>query len=161
MHRYEESDESLTKTFLDIVEERFGSLQFLKFKLLYDTKKRIKQGKLILATVELPSPKIKFFSRDKIAVDGYDLLIIVDKKMWELANEVDRRRVFSHELRHVFLDEKGDVKLIGHEIEDFYVEIKLNGDDPEWQRKLGMLVSDIYEQEKQMLKDGKPKKKEK
>ena len=159
IHRYEEADESLTKTFLDVVEERFASIQFLKCKLIFDTKKRIKQGKLLFASVELASPKLKFFSRDKIAVDGYDIIMIVDKKMWELANEVDRRRVISHELRHVFIDEKGDVKLVGHEIEDFYAELKLNEDDPEWKRKLAILVSDIYEQEKLMLKDGKKKEK--
>jgi hypothetical protein len=46
-------------------------------------------------------------------------------------------------------------KLIGHEIEDFYAELKLNEDDPEWARKLSQIVVDVYEQEKEMAKVAK------
>jgi hypothetical protein len=49
----------------------------------------------------------------------------------------------------------GKNKLVGHEIEDFYIELKLNEDDPEWGRKLSILVNDIYEQQKEDEKDKK------
>lgn len=157
MHRYEEADDNLTEVFLNVVEKTFPQYQHFRFKLLYDLKKRVSQGKLTLASIELPNPKIKFFSRDKIAVDGYDFLVIVDKKTWELAPEAVKPRLLRHEMRHVHMAEDGTPKIEGHEIEDFYVEIELNKDDPEWRRKLAMLVADVYEQEKIMLKEGKKK----
>lgn len=152
MSRYEDCNDELVEVFLDILEHRFPAFGNLKFKLIFDTKKRVKQGKLVLASVELASPKIKFFSKDDVAVDGYDYVLTVDRKAWDLANEKDKKRVISHELRHVFINEKGVPKLVGHEIEDFYIELKLNEDDPEWARNLTGLVADVYEQEKELAK---------
>lgn len=159
--RYEEADESLTEVFLNVLEKNFPFYQNFKFKLLFDLKKRVSQGKLVLASIELPGPKLKFFSRDKIAAEGYDFIIIVDRKAWELSGEQVRTKIIRHELRHVEISEDGAVKLVGHEIEDFYAEIEANKDDPEWRRKLVVLVSDIYEQEKIILKESKAKAKEK
>jgi len=149
MMRYEDADENLVKVFLDVMEERFPQYQYLNFKLVYDLKKRIKGGKLTLASIELASPKIKYFSQDEKAAEGYDFILFVDHKAWALANEVDKKRLISHELRHVVVDEKGNPKIVGHEIEDFYEEIRLNADDAEWGRKLVRLTADVYDQEKE------------
>jgi len=159
MSRYEDCNDELVEVFLDLLENRFPAYGNLKFKLIFDLKKRIKQGKVVLASIELASEKIKFFSKDDVAVDGYDYVLTVDKKAWELANANDKKRIISHELRHVFINEKGVPKIIGHEIEDFYAELKLNEDDPEWARKLSQLVVDVYEQEKEMAKAAKAGKK--
>jgi hypothetical protein len=157
MNRYEEADDNLTEVFLNVVEKTFPQYQQFRFKLIYDLKKRISQGKITLASIELANPKIKFFSRDKIAVDGYDFLVIVDKKAWDLAPMTAKPRLIRHEMRHVFMAEDGSPKIIGHEIEDFYAEIEFNKDDPEWRRKLATVVADVYDQEKIMLKEGKKK----
>ncbi len=155
MNRYIDCDESLVEVFLDVLQERFPAYQNFSFKLVFDTKRRISAGKIVLANIETTSDKIKYFSRDNIAVNGYDYIVIVDKKAWELASLVDKKRIISHELRHVFIDEKGTPKIIGHEIEDFYAELKLNEDDPEWARKLSTIVNDIYDQEKELIKASK------
>lgn len=155
MNRYIDCDESLVEVFLDVLQERFPVYQNFSFKLVFDTKRRISAGKIVLANIETTSDKIKYFSRDNIAVNGYDYIVIVDKKAWELASLVDKKRIISHELRHVFIDEKGTPKIIGHEIEDFYAELKLNEDDPEWARKLSTIVNDIYDQEKELIKASK------
>lgn len=155
--RYEEADEGLVEVFLDTLEKNFQSLQHLKFKLIFDLKKRIKNGKIVLASIEIPGPKLKYFTIDDIATDGYDFILLVDKKAWELSSEFVKPRLIRHELRHIFIDEKGQPKLVGHEIEDFYAEIELNKDDPEWRRKLATLTYDIYEQEKLMLKESTKK----
>ena len=154
MHRYEEADDSLVEVFLEVLEKTFPKYGNLKFKLIYDLKKRISKGQLILASIELPSAKVKFFSQDEIAVDGYDYIMTVDKKAWEIADVATKQRVIRHELRHVFSDVKGAPKLIGHEIEDFYAEIELNKDDPEWRRTLVTITNDVYEQERLMAKEG-------
>lgn len=155
MSRYEDCDENLVEVFLDVLEERFPNFSYLNFRLIYDTKKRVRKGNLCLASIELASPKIKFFTQDEKAIDGYDYVIIVDKKAWELASEADKKRLISHELRHVFIDEKGGLKIVDHEINDFYAEIKLNADDPEWGRNLCRLTAAIYDQEKDAAKDKK------
>jgi len=152
MMRYEDADDALVQVFLDVMEDKFPQYQYLNFKLVYDLKKRIKTGKLTLASIELATAKIKFFSQDDKAAEGYDYVLFVDHKAWGLANDKDKKRLISHELRHVFVDEKDNPKIVGHEIEDFYQELKLNEDDPEWGRKLVRLVSDIYDQEKDEAK---------
>jgi len=153
MHRYEDSDDNLTEVFLDVMEEHFPQLQYLKFKLIFDLKQRVSKGRLVLASIETASPKIKYLSRDNIAIDGYDLLLIVDQKAWEVASTDQRVKLIRHELRHIQIDEKGGVKIVGHEIEDFHIEVKLNQDNPEWRMQLATLTRDMYEQEKLMLKE--------
>jgi hypothetical protein len=157
MNRFEDCDENLVHVFMEVLENKFPVYQNLNFKLVFDTKKKTKGGKIVLASIEPASEKIKFFSRDDIAVEGYDYVLIIDKKAWELANDKDKRRIISHEFKHVFVDDKGSCKTVGHEIEDFYSEIEANKDDPEWGRKLCMLVSDVYDQERDLAKQAKNK----
>jgi hypothetical protein len=116
MSRFTDVDDGVVEVFLDTLEERFQSLIQLKIKLIFDTKKRIAKGKICLATVELANDKIKYFSKDKVATEGYDVVIILDRKAWELADEVNRKRIMSHELRHILINEKDEVKLIPHDV---------------------------------------------
>jgi len=151
--RYEDADESLVEVFLKVAEERFpNTCANLNIKLMFDTKRRVSKGKICLASVEIANDKIKYFTKHEVEVGGYDYILTVDKKAWELANEKDRVRLISHELRHVFVDENDKRKLIPHDIEDFVVEVKLNEDDPDWGVKLSTLVTDVYEQEKELKK---------
>lgn len=152
--RYEDSDESLTEVYLKVAEERFPTTcANLNIKLMFDTKRRISKGKLVLASVEIASEKIKYFTKHEVKVgDSVDYILTVDKKAWEISDEKNKARLISHELRHVFVDENDKRKLIPHDIEDFVVEVKLNEDDPDWGFKLATLVADIYEQEKELKK---------
>ena len=157
--RYEDADDSLVEVYLKIAEERFANTcANLNIKLMFDTKKRNSKGKLILASVEVANEKIKYFTKNDVNLVGVDYVIIVDKKAWELADDKDKVRLISHELRHIFIDENDKRKLLPHDIEDFVVEVKLNEDDPEWARKLVRLVDDTYEQEKELEKESKSKK---
>ena len=155
MSRFIEVDDSVVEVFIDIMEKRFPSLAQLKIKLIFDLKRRIKQGEIVLASTELASEKIKFFSKDNVAIEGYDVVIIFDMKAWELAAVEDRARIMSHELRHIFIDETGKIKLLPHDISDFRAEQALNTDNPDWSFKLATLVNDVYEQEKEMAKQSK------
>ncbi len=155
MARFVDINESVVEVFMDVLENRFPNLAQLKIKLIFDTKRRVKQGEIVLSSTELASEKIKFFSKDDLAVEGYDIVIVFDMKAWELSDKKNRKRIMSHELRHVFIDEKGKVKLTPHDISDFRAEQKLNEDDSEWAFALAILVNDIYEQEKEMAKQSK------
>ena len=161
MSRFIDIDDGVIEVFFNVMEERFPNLINLKIKFVFDTKRRVKQGEVVLATTELASEKIKYFSKDDVAVEGYDVVIIVDMKAWELASDKDKVRLMSHELRHIFIDETGKVKLLPHDISDFRAEQKLNTDDPDWGLNLCTLVNDIYEQEREMAKQSKQMKTEK
>lgn len=156
MNRYVDCTENLVEVFLKVVEKRFPAYADLKIKLLFDTKKRIRSGTLVLASIETANDKIKFFSKDNIAVDGYDYIIIVDLKSWEIANSTDKERLISHELSHIEIDDKGVLKLCGHEIEDFYSEVDYNKDNPTWKRDLATITTALYDQEKELAKAAKP-----
>jgi len=154
--RYEDANESLVEIYLKVAEERFpNTCANLNIKLMFDTKKRVNKGKLCLASVEIANDKVKYFTKHEVEVGGYDYILIVDKKAWELANEKDKIRLISHELRHVFIDENDKHKILPHDIEDFVIEVKLNEDDPDWGTKLCTLVTDIYDQEKELKKFNK------
>lgn len=153
MNRYEDANEELTKVFLDTMEEYFPSLQWLKIKLIFDTKKRIKQGKMVMASIEKASDKVKYLSKDNIAIEGYDLLLVFDQKAWQACLEKDKIRILRHELKHINVDEKGVLSIVGHEIEDFYSELKFNEDDPEWKIRVAMGAESLYDQEKDMKKE--------
>ena len=152
MLRYIDADQDLINTFKTVMTERFPVYATLDFKLVFDTKPRLKDGKMVFASIELPSAKLKYFSTDDDVEEGYNYIMFVFLRTWELASVEDKRRIISHELRHVFIDENGNPKLIGHEIADFYAEIELNKDDPEWLRKLTALTQDVVDQEKELAK---------
>jgi len=152
MLRYEDADKDLLNTFRSVLEERFPVYATLNFKLVYDTKPRIKDGKMVFASIELPSAKLKYFSTDSSVEEGYDYIMFVFLRAWQLASIEDKRRMISHELRHVFIDGNGGLKLIGHDVADFYAEIELNKDDPEWLRNLTDKTQDVIDQEKELAK---------
>jgi len=152
MNRYIDCDETFVEMFLQVLEERFPMYGNLKFKLIFDLKKKVNKGKICLGNITLASDKIKYFTKDNVALDGYDYVIILDRKAWELASKDDKKRIISHELRHVFVDDNGKLKILPHDVSDFVAEQKLNQDAPDWGIKLSTLVNDIYEQEKEMQK---------
>lgn len=148
MNRYEDVTNEMVEVFLRVVEERFPKLQGYTFKLIFDLKKRVSKKKIVLASIEMSSAKIKFFSADNIATEGYDYVIIIDKKAWDVASDKDKVRLISHEMSHVFIDESGNPKLIDHDVSDFYLEMKRNEDDSKWNLNLATIVDAMYEQEK-------------
>lgn len=148
VNRYLPVGQDVEDVFQKVIVDRFPGYVNIKFRLLMDTKKRMKQGKLTLASIELANEKIKYFSVDDQTPEGVDYIMFFDSVAWEYAKPEDRERIISHELCHVFIDEKGKYKIIGHDFEDFISEIQRNEDNPEWSINLGQLVEEIYSQEK-------------
>lgn len=150
--RYEEVNDNVIEVFLKMAEKHFPTIGQLKIRFIFDTKKRIRNGKICLGRCELASEKIKYFSADDVAVEGYDYVITFDKKAWQFSDEDTRERLMRHELRHVFLDEKGKTKIAPHDVEDFRAEMLLNKDDPDWGHKLAVITEAAYDQEKEQVK---------
>ncbi len=147
MNRYLDSNDDLESVFQKVVAERFPMLSDVQFKLIFDNKKKVSKGNLVLASVELVNEKVRFLTTDNLIPEGYDYLLNVDSTAWEYATEEDKERLISHELNHVHIDEKGKLKLIGHDVEDFAREIQRNVDNPNWAENLATLTLAIYEQD--------------
>lgn len=150
--KYEDVDESVIETFLEVAEENFETIGQLKLKFVFNTKKTVKNGKICLGRCELASDKIRFFSKDDIAIEGYDYVVTLDKKAWQFSDKNMRKRLMRHELRHILIDEKGKLKIAPHDVEDFRIEMKLNQDDPDWGHKLAVITEAAYDQEKEQAK---------
>lgn len=160
MNRYEEVTDSVLDALREVRREFFPELVNAKIKVLYDTKKRVHAGKIVLACILKPNDLIKHLTTDeKVGLEeGYDYIIVLDKLCWENSYVLDRERILRHELRHTFFDieaENNPYKLIDHDITDFYAEVELNAADPRWHQRLASLTADIYEQKKDEAKDAK------
>ena len=146
MSRYFDATGELSGVFNKLLNERFLAFTPLKFKLLFDNKKRMSKGRLVMASTDLVNERLRFLTADDFAPEGYDYIITVNSLAWENANDEARERLLSHELNHVFIDEKGKLKLLGHDVEDFAAEIHRNINNPNWALNLEMLTLAIYEQ---------------
>ena len=144
--RYVEASTDVYDILHEVIDDRFNTFSSLTFKLLFDTKKKLSRGKIVLATTEVVNDKVRFLSISNDTPDGYDYIIIIDQVAWEYASNDDKKRLISHELNHVFIDEKGKLRVVGHDVEDFQLEINRNIDNADWAYNLSTLVSSIYDQ---------------
>jgi len=154
MGRYYEASSSVYNLLSGLVDERFNHLTNTKFKIFMDTKTRVDKltERVVLAYIKLTSEVERLLTQDDIGGDGVDYFLFLNSLVWELANDVDKKRILSHELRHCFIDDKGNYKLIKHDIEDFYEELKLNEDDPMWAQALSTIAIAKLEQLKREAK---------
>ena len=148
MGRYYEADQSVYEIMDKIIYDRFPNLKPASIKILMDSKVKIDklQGRMTFASVKLANEVERFLSKDGHNIEGTDYLIFINDLVWELASEKDKNRLVSHELRHCFMDEKGNYKIIRHDIEDFHAEIELNKDDPMWAQALSTIAMAKHEQ---------------
>ena len=160
MNRYEEVTESVLDALRDVRREFFPELVNAKIKVLFDTKKRVHAGRMVLACILKPNDLIKHLTTDeKVGLEeGYDYIVVLDKLCWENSHALDRERILRHELRHTFFDieaQDNPYKLVDHDITDFYAEVELNAADPRWYQRLATITTDIYEQKKEEGKSTK------
>jgi len=147
MTRYLDVDQSVYDVFNEVIHSRFPAYGTLTFKFIFDTKKRVQKGAITLASIEVSNEKVRFLTKeDTEDGDGYDCVMIIDSVAWEYADAEDRRRLISHELNHIFIDEKGKLRAVDHDVQDFRVEVARNVDKPDWAFKLATLVETIYSQ---------------
>ena len=135
----------------ELINDRFGNvLGAARIKILMNSKPKIDMltNRITFASIKCASEVERFLTMDGHNLTGIDYLIFISDLVWELANAVDKKRILSHELRHAFLDEKGNYKTVRHDIEDFYSEVKLNEDDPMWGQALSTVAIAKVEQMK-------------
>jgi len=154
MGRYYEPEMATKNIFDELIEERFEGLAGVEIKLIMDSKPKVDKlrGEMIIASIKTTNEVEKYLTADN---SSYDYFIFINGLVWDLAIEKDKKRILSHELRHCFIDDKGNYKTIKHDIEDFYTEIKLNEDDPMWKQSLSTVAMAKYDQMKEEEKANK------
>jgi len=147
MIRYEEVSEHCMELINQSMNQYFPELSSVKIKYLFDTKKHVNKGHLVLGECRKPNELTKYFSLPETNdAEGYQYIISFDKIAFEVAEDVDRIRLIRHEQRHVMIieEEEKKYKIYPHNIEDFVEEVALNTDDPDWARRIGKLARELY-----------------
>jgi len=140
--RYTEVTDEFVKCFFDVIEKYFTAYQNLNVKLLFDNKKRISKGKIILANIEIPNPKMQYFQQNKDLPSGYDYIMFIDKIAWDSATGDEKVNIIRHELSHIDVDEEDDkCKLLNHDYNVFGYEL----DNVDWANQLAEIVLTKYE----------------
>ena len=149
---YLKADSSVYACFLQLIEETFPELSGYSFGLLFRTKIKKSRGNMILASITQPTKLMSYYAKDDNG-EPFDFIMMVDEMVWACAKDNDRIRLIRHELRHVFIDEKGKCKLVDHDFQDFHAEVALNTDDPNWTHHLAEVAQAGYKQVKDGQKD--------
>lgn len=156
MGRYYEADDDAKNLMENLLEERFPEFRHANIKVIMDSKLQIDKlnNKVKFGYIKSTNDVEKYLTSDySVRSYGYDYFIFLNELSWELASAENKKRIVSHELRHMAFDNQGNYKVRKHEIEDFYDEIELNTDDPRWGADLASLVLIKYEQMKEEAKN--------
>jgi hypothetical protein len=151
--RFEDVTEFVEITVNRVRERDFPELVNGNIKILFDLKKRMSGGKLILGRMQKTNELTRHLTIGEAqSEEGYDYIMYLDKLAWDNMVDGDKVRLIRHELRHCFYDINATgnpYKVIGHSIEDFYEEIELNADEPRWAQRVVELTMHMYEQERE------------
>lgn len=157
--RFEDAPSQVINLVETVREKWFPELEGAKIKVVFDLKKRVSGGKLVLGRIMKANDLTRFLTIDEAeSTEGFDYFLFFDKKIFELMDIEDQIRLARHELRHTDVDfesETDQFKVKPHDIEDFYDEIELNRDDPRWAERVVTVAEAVYEQEKEEKKAAK------
>lgn len=149
--RFEDAPEWVIDLMEQVRTEHFPLLARAKIKVVYDLKKRTKQGRQLLGVMQKASEKDRYLTSNETGTeDGYDYIMYLDKRTFEAIEEGDRIRLIRHELRHCDFDmeAKGDpYKIVDHDINEFHAEVELNKDDPGWHRRISLVAESVWDRE--------------
>jgi len=150
-HKFDEVPFDVVGKFLDVMQD-FPLASNFSFKVLFRTTMKKSRGRVCLAYICLPSDLAKYFSQDEENPKGYDFVLVLDKNVWEIAEEKDRERIIRHELCHVAETKSGNPAMVDHDVQDFYSEMVRNVDCPDWGRRLAEILVAKYDQDKEAKK---------
>ena len=162
IERYIEATSEVTDLVEEVIESTFPDLRDAKIYCVFDQKKRKSKGSIVLAEIKKANKLIKFLTSDNVNSEGFDYILFIDQLFWDFAGDMEKLRCIRHELQHCEIDpenENDPFKLRGHELQDFYDEIKFNENDPRWMERCRTFVEARYEQIKEQEKIAKKKQK--
>lgn len=155
--RFEDCDGNVADLAREIIAEYMPELRNVPIKYVYDLKKRLSGGKVVLGRCQKTNDLLRHLTIEESGEDeGYAYIIYLDKCAWENIEKADKIRLLRHELRHIEVDpdsERHPYKLIDHDVTDFAEEIALNTDDTRWAERVVDLAEQIYEQRRDQEAD--------
>lgn len=108
----------------ELVEDHHQHLVSRKLKCIFRSVARIKGGNTILATIQLLKGKNAFLAN----MPDPTMLIDIAMDEWAYLDDSQRIALMDHELCHAIVDpESGEVKLRGHDVEEFIEIINRRG----------------------------------
>lgn len=146
--RYEDVPNSVYEVMNGVRNDFFPELRNANLLMIFDTKRKVSKGKVVLASIKSTSELQKYLTlTESESIDGFDYIIMIDKVVWDTADATDRIRLLRHELRHTVVDDSDKpFKLKDHDVNDFYEELELNKDNPRWAQQLVDRVTSIYDE---------------
>lgn len=147
--RFEDASQDCVDLVKEVQAEYFPELRNVKMKVLFDLKKRMSNGKVVLGRCARSNDLVKHLTAEEANdEEGIPYIIYLDKVVFDNTERTDRVRLIRHELRHILidLDAKNPYKIAPHDIEDFAEEVTLNQDDVRWASRVADLADAIYEQ---------------
>lgn len=152
--RYEDAPHNILEMVDEIRDSDFPYLEGANIKVVIDSKIRKSKGSVVLGRMKKANAVEKYLSEDANGVE-IDYVMFLDGMLIDNCDDIDIRRVISHELQHCDYNSEADdpYKIKGHEIEDFYDEIEKNAEDPRWKERASTIVIAKYEQEKEARKN--------
>lgn len=156
MNRYEEAPMQVYDIMHSLIEKHFQELEHANILIMFDTKKKMSDGKFVLARIKKTNDEIRALTESEVYPLGYDYIIFIDKLIWENIEEEDKIRIMRHELRHANVNNEKDQPYLirDHEITDFYDEVILNQDAPRWTERVTVIAESLYDPEnKQVIEE--------
>jgi len=149
--RYEEITQNVAELVNEVRREWFPDLRNIKIKVLFDTKKRSSNGKLVLGRIQKTNDLLRHLTVEEASsTEGYDYIIYLDKMAFDWIDESDKIRIVRHEFRHIIIDidSTNPCKLLPHDIEDFAEEIELNSSDVRWKERVVQVALSKYDEDR-------------
>jgi len=146
MSRYEQATTDVYKIMNDLIGDHFSYLAGANIEILFDTKKKKKDGRYRLGAIQTTNDLTKFLTMSDEGTPA-DYIMYLDKEVFTSIDDADKKRIIFHELCHcsVDLESKNPYKVRDHEIQGFYDELKFNEDDPKWTQRLSTIAESIHE----------------
>ena len=148
MLRFEDAPDEVITLMNRIISESFSELANAKIKVIFDLKKRLSNGKVVLGRFQKTSDLLRHLTVEEAADDfGFDYIMYLDKMIFTNITEGDKIKIIRHELRHSNVDMEADnpYKLRGHDLEDFTEEVELNSDDLRWAERCVTIGLSLYD----------------
>jgi len=151
MSRFEDAPAAVLDLVDQVKGKYFPELVNAKIKVIFDTAKRKSQGNFVLGRIQRTSSVVRHLTRDEArSADGFDYILYLDYRIWNAIPQPDQIRIVRHELRHCFFDteaKSNHYKLVGHDIEDFIMEIDLNKEDSRWRERVAAVAASLYDED--------------
>ncbi|MBF0344973.1 MAG: hypothetical protein HQL06_12180 [Nitrospirae bacterium] len=157
-NRFEDVPGSVITLLNEVRAQYFSELINVNIKVLFDRKKRLSSGNIILGRIQKTNDLTRHLTKeDTASAEGFDFIMFLDKVTFTNIDKKDQIRLIRHQLRHISVDPespKDPYKLIGHDVENFYAELELNKDDIRWDERVREVALSLYDLDKENEAEG-------